>query len=83
MNFILKGDIMKIKLKDLYLLLKHDAIRYYNNILLDLMYKNKISYKLYEILEYKEKKTDNNKSLEDMFNDGDLVEISYNDIIKF
>lgn len=74
---------MKIKLKDLYLLLKHDAIRYYNNILLDLMYKNKISYKLYEILEYKEKKTDNNKSLEDMFNDGDLVEISYNDIIKF
>lgn len=75
---------MEINLKDLYLLLKHDVIRYYNNILLDLMYKNKISYKLYEILEYKENKTDDNtKSLEDMFNDGDLVEISYNDVIKF
>ena len=75
---------MEINVKDLYLLLKHDAIRYYNNILLDLMYKNKISYKLYEILEYKENKTDDNtKSLEDMFNDGDLVEISYSDIIKF
>lgn len=75
---------MEINLKDLYLLLKHDVIRYYNNILLDLMYSNKISYKLYKILEYKENKTDDaTKSLEDMFNDGDLVEISYNDVIKF
>lgn len=75
---------MKINLIDLCLLLKHDLIRYYNNILLDLMYKDKISYKLYEILEYKEKKTDDNtKSLEEMFTNGDLVEISYSDIIKF
>lgn len=77
---------MKINLKDLYLLLKHDLIKYYNNILSDLMYKNKISYKLYEILKFNDTKKYENmpdKSLEDMFNDGDLVEISYSDVIKF
>lgn len=77
---------MKINLKDLYLLLKHDLIKKYNNILSDLMYKNKISYKLYEILKFNDTKKYENmpdKTLEEMFQDEDLIEISYNDVIKF
>lgn len=67
-----------INLKDLYLLLKSDIKRSYENILLTLMYKKIISFNTYEIFSIEDYYT-----IKDVEEIKEIEEISYSDIIKF